>query len=146
MRHWLIKYAARRTSWEDILLAGRFVLRGVRNPQARNNLAAMRPGDRVLHYQSQDQQAVVGVLTVADAAFQDPTTTDPRWLSVAFRPEITFSTPLTLAAMRAAPLCAPLPLFRQPRLSVMPVPDALFRHILAQTTVGPALSAGQAVN
>lgn len=126
---WLIKYAARRKAWDEILLAGSFTLRGVRNLQARNYLAAMRRGDMVLHYQSQENQAVVGISTVAETAFQDSSTSDPRWVSVKFTPCRTFTQPVSLAQMRSDPQCAALPLLRQPRLSVMPVTPPVFKRI-----------------
>lgn len=38
---WLIKFALFRTSWAQVVKRGTFTMRGVRNIQARNNLADM---------------------------------------------------------------------------------------------------------
>jgi len=118
---WLVKFAPFRTSWTDIVRRGTFTLRGVRSSQARNYLAAMRIGDQVFFYHSQQELAIVGIMEVTREAYPDPTSSDPRWLTCDFRPVLTLSKPVTLSAIKAAPTMAKLPLLRQPRLAVMPV-------------------------
>ena len=76
-RYWLVKFAPFRTSWAEIVRRGTFTLRGVRSPAARANLASMRLGDPVLFYHSQQELAVVGVMTVTREAYPDPTSSDP---------------------------------------------------------------------
>jgi predicted RNA-binding protein with PUA-like domain len=72
MRYWLIKVAPFRTSWTQIVRAGMFTLRSMRNPEARNHLAAMHIGDQVLFYHSQEERAIVGILEVTREAYPDP--------------------------------------------------------------------------
>jgi predicted RNA-binding protein with PUA-like domain len=120
MRRWLIKFAPFRTAWPDIVRAGVFTLRGVRSAEARQHLAAMRLGDPVLFYQSQQNQAIVGLLEVSREAYPDPTSADPRWLTCDFAPVRSLG-PISLSALRADPRLADLALLRQPRLAVMPV-------------------------
>lgn len=120
-RIWLIKFAPFRTSWIDIVRRGTFTMRGVRNRQARNNLAAMKIGDLVLYYHSQQELAVVGIMKVIKEAYQDPTSSDPQWLTCDFSPVLTLSRPVTLAEIKETSELANLPLVKQPRLSVMPV-------------------------
>jgi predicted RNA-binding protein with PUA-like domain len=109
MRHWLIKFAPFRTAWPDIVRTGVFTLRGMRSAEACRNLAAMRLGDPVLFYRSQENQAVVGLLEVAREAYPDPTSADPRWLTCDFAPVRSLG-PISLSVLRA-----------EPRLAVMPV-------------------------
>jgi len=120
VRHWLIKFAPFRTAWPDIVRAGVFALRGVRSAEARQHLAAMRLGDPVLFYQSQQNQAIVGLLEVAREAYPDPTSADPRWLTCDFAPVRSLK-PISLSVLRAEPRLAGLALLRQPRLAVMPI-------------------------
>lgn len=120
MRHWLIKFAPFRTSWAEIVRAGTFALRGARSAEARNYLAAMRVGDAVFFYQSQQDQAIVGVLEVTREAYPDPTSADPCWLTCDFAPVRSLG-PITLSALRVESRLSGLPLLRQPRLAVMPV-------------------------
>jgi len=129
-RYWLVKFAPFRTSWTDIVRRGTFTLRGVRSQQARNNLAAMRNGDPVLFYHSQQELAVIGLMEVTREAYPDPTSTDPRWLTCDFKPLQTLTSPITLSEIKANPALSELPLIRQPRLSVMPVTPEEFGEIL----------------
>ena len=128
---WLVKFAPFRTSWRDIIMAGRFTLRGVRSHAARKNLQAMRLGDRVLFYHSQKEKAIVGVLKVTRPAYPDPTSADPKWLTCDFAPTKTLTRPVTLKELRSHPQFADLPLLRQPRLSVMPISPQAFENIIA---------------
>ena len=120
VRHWLIKFAPFRTAWPDIVRAGVFALRGVRSAEARQHLAAMRLGDPVLFYQSQQNQAIVGLLEVAREAYPDPTSADPHWLTCDFSPVRSLG-PISLSVLRAEPRLTGFALLRQPRLAVMPV-------------------------
>ena len=129
MRHWLLKFAPFRTSWTDIVRAGTFTVRGVRSPEACRHLAAMRVGNAVLFYHSQQERAVVGVLEVTRAAYPDPTSADPQWLTCDFAPVKTLTQPVSLQEIRSNPHLASLALVRQPRLSVMPVTEEQFQII-----------------
>jgi len=129
-RFWLIKFAPFRTAWSEIVRRGTFTLRGVRSPEARNNLKAMKKGDLVLFYQSQRDQAVIGVLEVARTAYPDPTSTDPQWVTCDFRPVRTLSRPVPLAEIKADPVLSDIPLVRRPRLSVMRLSAKEFQEII----------------
>jgi predicted RNA-binding protein with PUA-like domain len=103
---------------------------GVRNFQARNNLAAMRRGDPVLFYRSVEDPAVVGLCEVVKEAYPDPTADDPRWVAVDLQAVRALATPVTLARLKAEPALRELPLLRQSRLSVMPLPRSAFERIV----------------
>ena len=127
---WLVKFAPFRTRWTEIVRLGSFMLRGVRNPAARNYLSAMRAGDEVLFYHSQQELAVVGVMTVTREAYPDPTSADPQWLTCDFAPVKTLAQPVSLDTIKADARLTALALVRQPRLAVMPVTEAEFRIIV----------------
>jgi predicted RNA-binding protein with PUA-like domain len=93
---------------------------GVRNPQARNNLADMAVGDLVYFYHSHDKE-VVGVAKVTKTAFPDPTADDPRWLAVEIAALEALPAPVSLDAIKADPALRKLQLVTHSRLSVMPV-------------------------
>lgn len=121
---WLVKFAPFRTSWTDTVRRGTFTLRGVRNPQARNYLAAMKVDDLVLYYHSQQELAIIGIMKVTREAYPDPTSSDLKWLTCDFSPVLTLQKPVTLAEIKDLPKLANLSLVKQPRLSVMPLtPD-----------------------
>jgi predicted RNA-binding protein with PUA-like domain len=129
-QYWLVKFAPFRTSWTDVVRRGTFTFRGVRNAQARNNLASMRVGDPVFFYHSQQQLAVVGLMEVTRESYPDPTSTDPQWLTCDFKPVQTLLRSVALAEIKTNPVLSNLPLVIQPRLSVMPVTPTEFEEIL----------------
>lgn len=129
-RHWLIKFAPFRTTWSEIVVRGTFTMRGVRSPVARKHLKAMTLGDTVLFYQSQQEQAIVGLMEVTREAYPDPTSADPQWFTCDFRPLKTLARPLPLAELRTCESLVRLPLLTQPRLAVMPVSRAEYEAII----------------
>jgi predicted RNA-binding protein with PUA-like domain len=131
MNHWLVKFAPFRNSWSDILRNGNFEIYSVRSPQATNNLKAMKLNDEVLFYHSQQQLAVMGVMKVTRESHQDPTTSDPRWVTVTFEPVNTFAQPITLKQLKTIPVLQNIALIKQPRLAVMPLSKNEFEIISA---------------
>ena len=129
-RHWLIKFAPFRTEWSEIVRRGTFTMRGVRSAEARNNLKMMRKGDLVLFYQSQRDQAVVGLMKVSKTAYPDPTSNDPQWLTCDLIPIKTLEKSVSLAAIKADSHLVEIPLVRKPRLAVMPLTTDGYDRIL----------------
>lgn len=130
MKHWLVKFAPFRFSWEDCLKNGEFEIYSVRNYQARNNLKEMKRGDRVLFYHSQRERRIMGEMKVVEEAHQDFTTNDPKWVSVTFEPVNTFENPVKLKHLKKDESFKNLRLIKQPRLSVMPVPENIYDQIV----------------
>lgn len=123
MNYWLIKNPPKRLVWGSFVTSGFYRLYGIRNRQARNYLSAMKPGDMVVYYQSQVEQSVRGIAKVISEAYPDPSSIDPQWVAVDLEPLTTFERPLSLEQLRCLPILAELRLFRQPRLSVMPLTE-----------------------
>ena len=118
MNYWLVKSEPFKYSWEQFLREGKTFWDGVRNYAARNNLKAMKKGDQVFFYHSNEGLAIVGIATVVREAYQDPTTSDPNWVAVDLKPVKSMPTPVTLAQIKAEPLLANMDLVRLSRLSV----------------------------
>lgn len=133
MKHayWLMKSEPEEYSWDDLIRDGSARWDGVRNFQARNNIAAMRKGDMALFYHSGKERLVAGVMRVASAPYRDPTADDDRWLAVDVTPGIQLPEPVTLAQIKAHANLKDIPLVKQARLSVMPLEEAAFKLILA---------------
>jgi len=120
-QYWLVKQEPTAYAWEDFVRDKTTAWTGVRNFQARNNLAAMQKGDAVLFYHSVIGKCVMGTATVNKTSFPDPTADDPRWLSVELKAGKAFKTPVTLENIKTDPALATVPLIRHSRLSVMPL-------------------------
>lgn len=121
MPYWLLKTEPGSYGWADLLRDGAAEWDGVRNAAAANHLRAMREGDRALLYHSGKEKAAVGIVRVAREARPDGA--EANWVSVAIEPAAPLPRPVTLAAMKADPRLAALPMLRQSRLSVSPVGD-----------------------
>ncbi len=129
-RYWLAKSEPLKYGWDDFVRDGSTYWDGVRNAQARNNLAAMKKGDPVLYYHSNEGKEVVGVAVVTREAYPDPTTDDERWVVVDLAPLKALSTRVTLADIKADTKLRDIPLVKQSRLSVMPIAKPAFDRIL----------------
>ncbi|MGE0480816.1 MAG: EVE domain-containing protein [Phycisphaerae bacterium] len=133
MARWLIKadpheYGARelerdrRTRWD-----------GVSNALALRHIRAMRPGDELLLYHTADEKAVVARARVASVGCPDPT--DPAGKRAVVDVEFVgwLATPIPLASLRGDPAFASFDLLRNSRLSVMPIPNAIWDRLVGAT-------------
>jgi predicted RNA-binding protein with PUA-like domain len=122
--YWLVKSEPAKYGYADLVRDGKTVWDGVRNNAAALHLKAMKVGDEVLYYHSQEGLAVVGVAKVVKEAFPDETDPAGRFVAVELAPVRELKRPVTLQAMKANPALASLEMIRQGRLSVSPVrPD-----------------------
>lgn len=130
MNYWLVKSEPYKYSWDDLVKDGSTYWDGVRNYQARNNLKAMKKGDHVLYYHSNEGKEVVGIAKVTKEFYQDPTIDDDRWVVVDIKPVSKLNTPVTLADIKGANSLQKVPLVTHSRLSVMPVTKKDFDTIV----------------
>lgn len=126
----LIKSEPYKYSFDQLLADGRTVWDGVRNYEARNNLRAMKKGDVLLYYHSNEGKEIVGVARVAKTAYPDPTS-DEDWSVVDVEPVKKLKKPVTLAALKDHPVLSKMALVRRSRISVTPVTDEELRLVLA---------------
>lgn len=117
---WLVKSEPVKYPWTKLVEDGRTFWDGVRNYEARNNLRAMKEGDTVLFYHSNEGKEIVGVSKVVQEAYQDPTT-EEDWSVVDLAPVVTLAVPVTLATLKAHPVLKDMALVKRSRISVTPV-------------------------
>lgn len=130
MAYWLVKSEPNTYAYADLERDGRTVWDGVRNNAAALHLKAMKVGDEVLYYHSQEGLAVVGVAKVAKEVFPDASDPSGRFVAVELVPERALKRGVTLAEMKAEPKLAGMAMLRQGRLSVSPVSAAEWATIL----------------
>ncbi len=128
--HWLVKSEPATFSYDDLVRDGRTVWDGVRNHAAAGHLKAMKVGDQVLFYHSQEGKDVVAVAQVAREAFPDASDPTGKFVAVELTPVRKLPRSVTLAQMKANPALADMAMLRQGRLSVSPVSDADWATIL----------------
>jgi predicted RNA-binding protein with PUA-like domain len=132
LARWLLKTEPGEFSYDDLVRLGRERWNGVRNATALKHLRAMHAGDLALIYHTGDQRRVVGLCRVVSEPYPDPEAGDPRLVVVDVAPLRRLAEPVTLARIKADPFFAGWELVRQSRLSVMPVPDAIWRRIAGE--------------
>ncbi len=130
MNYWLVKQEPESYSFADFQKEGKTDWTGVRNYTARNNLKAMKTGDKVFYYHSGGEKAVVGMAKVTKPSFPDPTADDAAWVAVELEAGKPLKNPVTLAAIKANPKLAGMHLVKLSRLSVTPVTKEEFDEIV----------------
>ena|SRR5262245_14355285 len=129
MAHWLFKEEPDTYSFDNLQRDGSTFWSGVTNALAQKHLRAVKKGDLVFFYHTGDEKAVVGVMEVAADPTPDPADPDGKRVAVTVKPVRKLKSPVTLAAIKADKAFAAWELVKQARLSVMPVPDALWAKI-----------------
>ena len=123
MAYWLVKSEPFKYSWEQFEKDGQTYWDGVRNYAARNNLKAMKKGDEVLYYHSNEGLEIVGIAKVIKEHYQDPTTDEDAWVVVDLKPLKRLKKPVSLNEIKADKRLGDMALLRLGRLSVQPVTD-----------------------
>jgi len=137
-QYWLMKSEPDAYGWDDLVAEweagdnrdhpGRNpgMWDGVRNYAAAGHMRAMKQGDEVFFYHSQQGLEIVGIAMVATEHYTDPTDAKAaerktKFVCVDIKPLRKLASPVSLQAIKANPKLADMVLIRQGRLSVSPV-------------------------
>jgi predicted RNA-binding protein with PUA-like domain len=127
--YWLLKTEPSEYSWDDLARDKKTAWAGVTNALALKHIRAMKQGDLALVYHTGNDRAVVGTAKVASHPYPDPKAGDEKIVIVDVMPVKKFSKPVTLDLIKADPTFAGWDLLRIGRLSVVPVPPAIWKRI-----------------
>jgi predicted RNA-binding protein with PUA-like domain len=130
MNYWLVKSEPSTYSWEHLVKDKKTTWDGVRNYAARIHLRAMKKGDEVLFYHSNEGMDIVGIAKVDKEAYQDPTTQDINWVAVDLKPYKKLKKPVGLTQIKADKRLKEMALVRIGRLSVQPVTEKEWKIIM----------------
>jgi|TARA_B100001029_G_scaffold179345_1_gene188512 predicted RNA-binding protein with PUA-like domain len=133
MKYWIAKSEPYKYSWENMLKDKITYWDGVRNYQARNNLKAMKKGDQVFFYHSNEGKEIVGVTEVLREHYQDPTTDDDRWVVVDLKVKKSLKRSISLAEIKKDPILSKMSLIKQSRLSVLEIEKKHFDRIIKKS-------------
>ena len=123
--HYLLKTEPSEYSFANLQKDKKTVWDGVHNPVALRNLAAMKPGDRLIIYETGDRKSAVGNASVVSIKVTDPK--NPQMELAAGKDLVK---PVTLAEIKANKLFATSPLVRMGRLSVVPLTAEQYKFIV----------------
>ena len=131
MAYWLVKSEPFKYSWDQFVTDKKTFWDGVRNYAARNNLKAMKKGEEVFFYHSNEGLEIVGIAKVIKEFYQDPTTDEEAWVVVDLAPVRKLKKPVTLAKIKATKSLANMAILKLGRLSVTPVTAEEWEEILS---------------
>lgn len=131
MAYWLFKSEPETWSWDMQVRKGKSGQEwdGVRNFTARNNMRAMKKGDRGFFYHSGEEKAVVGIVEVVREAHPDSTDAEGKWICVDIAAVEPLPRPVTLTEVKADKALAEMALVKLSRLSVQPVTEAEWKRV-----------------
>jgi predicted RNA-binding protein with PUA-like domain len=123
MNYWLVKSEPSAWSWDQQVAKGAKgeAWTGVRNFTARQNLVAMKKGDKAFFYHSNEGKEIVGIAEIIKEAYPDPSDKTGKFVCVDIKADKPLKTPVTMAAIKADKKLADMALVKYSRLSVQPV-------------------------
>jgi predicted RNA-binding protein with PUA-like domain len=130
MAYWLVKSEPFKYSWDQFVKDGQTYWDGVRNYAARNNLKAMKKGDKVLFYHSNEGLEIVGIASVVKEAYQDPTTEEDAWVVVDLKPAKKLKKPVSLKTIKGDERLKNMEILRLGRLSVTGVKEEEWKVVM----------------
>ena len=130
MAYWLVKSEPSTYSWDNFVKEKQTCWSGVRNYAARLHLRNMKNGDDVFFYHSNEGTDIVGTAKVVKEFYQDPTTTEDRWVAIDLKANKKLKNPVTLAQVKTDKRLANMALVKLGRLSVQPVTDEEWKVVM----------------
>ena len=121
---YLLKTEPSEYSFADLQRDKETIWDGVHNPVALRNLGGMKPGDRLIIYETGEHKSAVGTATVLSVDISNPK--NPAVKLKAGKP---LAKTVSLAQIKSYKLFADSPLVRQGRLSVVPLTEAQYRFL-----------------
>jgi predicted RNA-binding protein with PUA-like domain len=128
---YLLKTEPNKYSYEDLERDGETTWDGIANNQALLYLRGMKKGEKLVIYHSNIGKAAVGTAKVVNVDASDPK--DPK---VRVKPVKKFKAAKELAEIRAAAVFQDSILFRQFRLSVVPISEEQYDWLVAPVAKG----------
>jgi len=122
MPFYLLKTEPSEYSFADLQRDGETVWDGVSNPVALKNLREMKPGEKLIIYETGDTKSAVGTASVVSVD-----ASNPKSPQVTIKAGVPLKKPVTLAEIKSNKAFATSPLVRQGRLSVVPLTDAQWK-------------------
>lgn len=129
MARWLLKTEPDCYAWDQFVKDKKTVWDGITNATALKHIRTMKKGDAALIYHTGDERAAVGIAEIVSDPYADPNEEDERLVVFDLKPKKKLEQPVTLSEIKADPAFAGWDLLRISRLSVVPVPDAMWKRI-----------------
>lgn len=129
MAYWLLKTEPDCYSFADLQRDKKTAWDGVTNALALKHIRTMKKADLALIYHTGDERAVVGVAEITRAPYPDPKEEDEKIVVIDLKATKPLPQPVGLDVIKADKTFAGWDLLRIGRLSVVPVPEAMWKRI-----------------
>jgi len=127
--YWLLKTEPSCYSWSDLEREKKATWDGIANATALKNIRTMKKGDLALIYHTGDERQAVGIAEVTSSPYADPKEDDEKLAVIDLKPKKKLAQPVGLDVIKADKAFAGWDLLRIGRLSVVPVPPAMWKRI-----------------
>lgn len=129
MAYWLLKTEPSEYSWDDLVRDKTVAWEGVTNATALIHIRKMKQGDLAYVYHTGNERAAVGVAKIASDPYPDPKAKNERIVIVDLKAQGKLPKPVTLDTIKSDPAFEGFDLLRISRLSVVPVPQKMWKRI-----------------
>jgi predicted RNA-binding protein with PUA-like domain len=129
MALWLLKTEPSTYSYDDLARDKKTTWDGISNATALKHIRTMKKGDSALIYHTGDERAVVGIAEIASNPYPDPKAGDEKLVAFDLKPKKKLAAPVSLDTIKSDKTFEGWDLLRIGRLSVVPVPPAMWKRI-----------------
>jgi predicted RNA-binding protein with PUA-like domain len=129
MAYWLLKTEPDSYSWDDLTRDKKTVWDGITNALALKHLRTAKKGDLALIYHTGDERTAIGIAEITSNSYPDPKEEDDRMAVVDLKPKRKLPHGVTISDIKADPTFAGWDFIRNSRLSVVPVPEKMWKRI-----------------
>jgi predicted RNA-binding protein with PUA-like domain len=129
MAYWLLKTEPDCYSWDDLTRDKKTVWDGITNALALKHLRTAKKGDLALIYHTGDERTAIGVAEITSNSYPDPKGDDDRLAVVDLKPKRKLAHGVTISDIKADPAFTGWDFIRNSRLSVVPVPEKMWKRI-----------------
>jgi predicted RNA-binding protein with PUA-like domain len=129
MAKWLLKTEPDCYAWADLVRDKKTVWDGITNALALKHLRTMKKGDLAFIYHTGDERQAVGIAQITKEPYAGPKEENEKLTVVDLKPVKALKQPVTLDTIKADPAFAGWDLLRNSRLSVVPVPEAMWKRV-----------------
>jgi predicted RNA-binding protein with PUA-like domain len=129
MALWLLKTEPSTYSYDDLAREKKTTWDGITNTTALKHIRTMKKGDRALIYHTGDERAIVGIAEVVSNPYPDPKADNDKLVAFDLKPKEKLAAAVSLDTIKADKAFQGWDLLRIGRLSVVPVPPAMWKRI-----------------
>ncbi|HTW95797.1 MAG TPA: EVE domain-containing protein [Tepidisphaeraceae bacterium] len=137
MGHWLLKTEPTSYSWSNFERDRKTVWDGVTNALALKNLRTIKKGDQAFFYHTGDERSVIGIAQAVSDPYPNPREDDDRLAVVDLKIQKKLKQPVTLSDIKADKTFEGWDFLRLGRLSVVPVPERMWKRIIELSEATP---------